>query len=473
MAGGKNWVVGRNFLVCDRDQQYLMPPSLTDWLPEDHLAWFLLDVVDELDLDELYAAYRADGWGRAAHDPSMMLALLLYAYCLGERSSRRIEQRCRQDIAFRVITANSVPDHATIARFRARHEQTLKGLLVQSLRLCQAAGLVSVGVLAVDGTKVAAQASMNATRSRAQIEAEVAAILAEAQAVDAVEDGQHAADAGADRAPVLRGGRVARRGRLLEAKVQLEAEDQAARDAYQRTVAERAAREAATGQRIRGRKPQLPAPDPERRVNTSDPDSRVMPAKGGWLQGYNAQIVTTLDQIIVAAEVTNLSNDQRLLHPMLAAATQTLTTAGHLEAIGTVLADAGYCTDANLAAADPHGPELLMPPYNLRKRRDPDDACEQLGNRAPKHQSAKQRLAQRLATEHGKALYRLRSQSVEAAFGQIKEARGCRRFHRRGHSAVSSEWTFICATHNLLKLWRKTRTGHGEQQPAGQPAAVG
>jgi transposase len=471
MAGRKNWVVGRNFLVCDRDQQYLMPPSLTDWLPEDHLAWFLLDVVDELNLDELYAAYRADGWGRAAHDPSMMLALLLYAYCLGERSSRRIEQRCHHDIAFRVITANSVPDHATIARFRARHEQTLKGLLVQSLRLCQAAGLVSVGVLAVDGTKIAAQASMNATRSRAQIEAEVAEILAEAQAVDAAEDGQHAAEAGADRPPVLRGGRVARRGRLLEAKVQLEAEDQAARDAYERTVAERAAREAATGQRIRGRKPQPPAPDPERRVNTSDPDSRVMPTKGGWLQGYNAQIVTTLDQIIVAAEVTNLSNDQRLLHPMLAAATQTLTTAGHLEPIGTVLADAGYCTDANLAAADPHGPELLMPPYNLRKRRDPDDACEQLGNRAPKHQSAKQRLAQRLATEHGKALYRLRSQSVEAAFGQIKEARGCRRFHRRGHTAVSSEWTFICATHNLLKLWRKTRTRHG-QQPAPQPAAA-
>jgi len=173
----------------------------------------------------------------------------------------------------------------------------------------------------------------------------------------------------------------------------------------------------------------------------------------------------------VAAEVTNLSNDQRLLHPMLAAAAHTLTTAGHVEPIGTVLADAGYCTDANLAAADPNGPELLMPPYNLRNRRDPDDACEQLGNRAPKDQSAKQRLAQRLATEHGKALYRLRSQSVEAAFGQIKEARGCRRFHRRGQSAVSSEWTFICATHNLLKLWRKTRTGRG-RRPVAQPAAA-
>jgi transposase len=184
---GDNWWVGPNFLACDRDQQFLMPPSVAEWLAEDHLAWFVLDVVDELDLDGLYAGYRADGWGHPAHEPSMMLALLLYAYCLGERSSRRIEARCRDDVAFRVITANSTPDHATIARFRVRHEDVLKGLLVQSLRLCQAAGLVRVGVVALDGTKIAAQASMNATRSREQIEAEVAAMLAEAAAVDAAE----------------------------------------------------------------------------------------------------------------------------------------------------------------------------------------------------------------------------------------------------------------------------------------------
>jgi transposase len=325
----KNERVGGNFLAANRDQQYLMPPSLSDWLAEDHLAWFLLDVVDGLDLSELYAAYRADGWGRAAHDPSMMLALLLYGYCLGERSSRRIEVRCREDVAFRVITANSFPDHATIARFRARHEHALTGLFVQSLRLCQAAGLVRVGVLALDGTKIGAQASMNATRSRAQIEAEVGRMLAEANSVDAAEDEQYAGRSPRDQSPVLRGGQAARRRRLMDAKARLAAEDQAEQEAYQRKVTERAVKEQATGRRMRGRKPQPPAPDRHRRVNISDPDSRVMPTKSGWVQGYNAQIVTTVDQIIVAAAVTNLTNDQPLLHPMLSATTQILHGGRH------------------------------------------------------------------------------------------------------------------------------------------------
>jgi transposase len=463
--------VGRHFLACDREQQYLMPPSLSDWLAEDHLAWFVLDVVDELDLSGLYAAYRADGWGRAAHEPSMMLALLLYAYCLGERSSRRIEARCRDDVAFRVITANSTPDHATIARFRARHEEVLKGLLVQSLRLCQGAGLVQVGVVALDGTKIAAQASMNATRSRAQIEAEVAQMLAEAAAVDAAED-LHPPDASGDaHTPMLRGGQAARRRRLLAAKEQLEVQDQAAQDAYERKVAERTAKEQATGRRMRGRKPTPPVPDQDQRVNTSDPDSRVMPTKGGWTQGYNAQIVTTVEQIIVAAEVTTNTNDQPLLHPMLTATAQTLHAAGITQSVTTVLADAGYCTDANLAAADPNGPELLMPAYNLRKDRDADDARDQLGNRAPKPSSAKQRLQEELATERGQALYRLRSQSVEPTFGQIKDARRCRRFQRRGQAAADSEWKLICATHNLLKLWRQTRTAR-VRVAAAKPAPV-
>jgi Transposase domain (DUF772) len=260
--------------------------------------------------------------------------------------SRRIEVRCQEDVAFRLITANSFPDHATIARFRARHEHALTGLFVQSLRLCQAAGLVRVGVLALDGTKIGAQASMNATRSRAQIEAEVGRMLGEANSVDAAEDEQYAGRSPRDQSPVLRGGQAARRRRLLDAKARLAAEDQA----------ERAVKEQATGRRMRGRKPQPPAPDRHRRVNISDPDSRVMPTKGGWVQGYNAQIVTTVDQIIVAAAVTNLTNDQPLLHPMLSATTQILHGVGIAEQITTVLADAGYCTDANLAAATPTVP---------------------------------------------------------------------------------------------------------------------
>jgi transposase len=449
--------VGWNFLACDREQQYLMPPSLTDWLPEDHLAWFVLGVVEQLDLSALHAGYRTDGWGRAAHDPSMMLALLLYAYCLGERSSRRIERRCLDDVAYRVITANATPDHATIARFRVRHQDVLAGLFVQSLRLCQAAGLVRLGVVALDGTKIAAQASMNATRRRADLEAEVAGMLAEAEASDSAEDGAELHRSSAEQARVLRGGQAARRARLLQAKARLEAEDHAALAAHQGTIAERAAKELATGKRIRGRKPQPPRPDPDRRVNTSDPDSRVMPIKKGWLQGYNAQIVTTIDQIIVAAQVHTCTNDQPLLHPMLAAAQNALHNAGIAEPIGTLLADAGYCTDTNLAAASRTGPRLLMPPYNTRKDRDVADARDQMGNRAPKPRSAKERMEQQLATEAGLALYRLRSQTVEPTFGQLKEVRGCRRFQRRGRAAVDSEWKLICATHNLLKLWRHGR----------------
>ncbi len=370
-----------------------MPVSVAEWLPEDHLAWFILNVVDQLDLAELYGAYRRDGWGRAAYEPSMMLALLLYANCVGERSSRRIEWRCREDVAFRVITANTAPDHATIARFRERHEQVLQGLFVQSLRLCRAAGLVQVGVVAVDGTKIRAQASMNATRSRAQIQTEVAAMFTQARAADTAED--LAADEGsAQSPPPMRGGRAARRVRLLAAKANLEHEDRAAEQAYQQVLAQRAAREAATGKRLRGRKPRPPVADPTRRVNTSDPESRLMPVKGGWLQGYNAQIVTTADQIIVAATVSTTTNDQPLLHPMLTAATTTLAAAGINQPIGVLLADAGYCTEDNLAAADPAGPRLLMPTYNMRKDRDVDDAHRQVGNRAPKKLSAKARMEQ-------------------------------------------------------------------------------
>lgn len=435
-------VVGRNFLACDRDQQYLMPPSVADWLPDDHLAWFILEVVEELDLAELYGAYRADGWGRAAHEPSMMLALLLYAYCQGERSSGQIERRCREDVAYRVITANTAPDHATIARFRARHEKTLFRLLVQSLRLCQAAGLVKIGVVALDGTKIAAQASMNAMRSRAQIEAEVAGMLAEADAADARGDAQQ------QESSALRGGRGQRLDRLRKAKESLEAQDRAAMDAYERRVAERTAKEKALGMKIRGRKPRLPTPDMDKRLNTSDPDSRVMPTKGAWLQGYNAQIATTTSQIIIAAGISSDTNDQKLLHPMLNWVAQTLQDVAITDPVTTVVADAGYCTDANLAAADPDGPELLMPPYNIRKDREVDEAHRQLRNRAPKLLSAKARMEERYASEAGQALYRLRGQSVEPVFGQIKEARRCRRFQRRGRRAVENEWNLICATHN-------------------------
>ncbi len=208
----------QNFLTCDRDQPLLLPPDLRDWLPADHLAWFVIEAIEELDLEPFYAVYRADGHGAAAHEPKMMLTLLAYSYAIGERSSRGIERRCREDIAFRVICANQIPDHATIARFRVRHEETLADLFGQVLGLCADAGLVEVGVLAVDGTKLEASASNHATRSYEQIAAE---ILAEAGRIDAAEDELHG-EARGDELPEHLASREGRRAWLREAKERLE-----------------------------------------------------------------------------------------------------------------------------------------------------------------------------------------------------------------------------------------------------------
>jgi transposase len=212
--------VAQNFLPCDRDQELLLPPSLREWLPQDHLAWFVLESVAELDLGAFYAAYRSDGWGAAAHDPQMMVALLVYAYAIGVRSARGIERRCRDDVAFRVITANQVPDHATIARFRARHEQAIAELFGGVLALCARAGLVKVGIVAVDGTKIAAAATHHATRSYEQIAEE---ILAEAARIDAAEDELYG-EARGDELPEGLRTSGDRRKWLREARQALEAE---------------------------------------------------------------------------------------------------------------------------------------------------------------------------------------------------------------------------------------------------------
>jgi transposase len=202
-----------NFRACDRDQAYLLPPDLRDWLPSGHLAWFVLDVVDQLDLGPFLKAYRADGHGRAAYEPQMLLAVLLYAYCTGIRSSRQIERRCTEDIAFRVLAGNNTPDHVTIARFRVRHEQALAGLLIASLKLCAAAGMVRLGLVALDGTKIEANAAAAANRTHAHLEAQVAELLAQAAATDQAEDHEYGAARG-DELPRALAGRAERLARL-------------------------------------------------------------------------------------------------------------------------------------------------------------------------------------------------------------------------------------------------------------------
>jgi transposase len=414
--------MAQNFVGCDREQAFLMPPSLRDWLAEDHLAWCVIDAVEELDLSAFYGDYRADGHGRAAYDPAMMVALLLYAYAIGERSSRAIESRCRVDVAFRVITANAAPDHATIARFRARHQDALAALFGQVLGLCGRAGMVSLGVIALDGTRMVANASGLANRTYEQIAAE---ILAEADAIDAAQDEQLGAARG-DELPAELADRGSRRARLREAKRRLDEEHQAAHQAYLDKVA---AREQRTG-RQRGRPPKAPPerPDAQARVNVTDPDSRPVHTARGFIQGYNAQAVTTADQIVVAADVRQGGTDQGLLEPMIAAATDELRRAGIEAGIGAAVAV-----------------QALVPPDGHMDGKDIDPA------RAGGLYDYMRRL---LASGPGKRLYAQRKQTIEPIFGQTKHNRNIGRFQRRGLAACQAEWRLITATHNLLKYWR-------------------
>jgi len=440
--------VAPNFLLCDRDQELLLPPSLREWLPEDHLAWFVLDAVEEMDLTAFYGAYREDGWGRAAFEPKMMVALLLYAYAVGERSSRQIERRCREDVAFRVITANQVPDHATIARFRARHEQALAATFTQVLALCARAGLVSVGVVALDGTLLAGNASPAATRSYASIREEVERMLGEAAHADAAEDERLGEARGDELPPELVDAR-SRRERLRRCKEQLEQTQADEEAAYQANLTWRAAWEAEHGRRLTGRKPTPPDPAAlaGRKINTTDPDTRLMKRAGGKsVQGYNAQVVASPEQVILAARVTRSHNDTDQLAPMVARAAGALHEAGVEEPIRTVLADGGYWNSPAITSVRSQGIDVLVP-TQARRRTQPRKVAPRQGEEA-------RRIEAVLSTPEGQALYHRRQQMVEPVFAHIKCIRRSDRFLRRGVAACQAEWQLIATTHNLLKLWR-------------------
>jgi transposase len=452
-----------NFLRGDRDQPFLLPPDLRDWLPADHLAWFVRDVVDQLDLDSFYLAHRNDGHGHPAYDPKTLLGVLLYGYCIGVRSSRQIERRCHEDLAFRVLASNQVPDHVTIARFRVRHQQALAGFLVQSLKLCAAAGLVRLGVIALDGTKVAANAADRANRTLAKLEDEVAQILQEAAETDQAEDRQHGPARG-DELPAELASPTGRLARLQQAKARLEAEAAARQQRYEQRVAGLVAAARAKGKQPRAHiKPRArdEAPNPKAVANTTDPDSRFLHTRNGTVQGYNAQAVVTEDQVVVAADLTREANDLQQLEPMLGAVDQTLAAAQIQDRPGTLLADSGYWSIANLTSiSDP--PELLIWPAKTGRTGKPRKDGKPSASRSDGLRAA---MFAKLHSEAGKACYAKRKQTVEPVFGQLKEHQGARRFLRRGLAACEAEWRLLCGTHNLLKLWRHTR-----HQPA--PAAI-
>jgi transposase len=438
--------MAQNFLACDREQELLLPASLRDWLGEGHLAWLVLDVVETIDLSAFYRAYRDDGHGRAAHDPAMMVALLLYSYAVGERSSRTIERRCCEDVASRVICANQVPDHSTIARFRARHQDALAATFSQILGLCARAGLVSVGLVALDGTAINGNAAAGATHSYAQIDKEVDRILGEAAAVDAAED-QQFGEARGDELPAGMRDRRSRLERLKRCQQELEAEQARKVAAHQANLNWRADWEAEHGRKLGGRKPFAPDPDGLSKaiINTTDPDSRPIRRTGRpTVQGYNAQAVATVGQIIVAADVTQHGVDATQLEPMIRQAGETLANAGVTEEIQTVLADGGYWNGPHMKALGQAGIEVIVPTRSAVRTK-----ARKL---APKQGPDAERIDRLLDTPEGKALYTKRQHMIETVFANTKFNRGIRRFQRRGLAACRSEWQLIAATHNLLKL---------------------
>ena len=464
--------MGQRFLGCDREQSFLMPPDVREWLPEGHLAWFVLDAVGEMELDAFYAAYRVDGRARPAYDPAMMIGVLLYAYARGIRSSRVIERACVEDVAFRVLAAQQRPDHATIARFMVRHETALAALFGQVLELCARGGLVSVAVLAVDGTKLPANASRDANVDYEQLAREV---LEEAKATDAAEDELYG-DARGDELPEqLRTGE-GRRAWLREAKRRLEQEraqnpkpvprdrPKRVREAKRRLEEElwtemhaNAAYERYRSGRMKdGRRfsrrpnPYTPPDTPQGQINLTDPDSSVVKGSRGrgFLQGYNAQAVANEHQIVIAAEVATVGADFGNLEPMLDAAQHELAAVGVTEIPQVLVADAGYWHQQQMERIVDRGIPVLIPP-DARSRKD---------TRPGWNGGLYAFMRRVLDSERGGALYSQRQAIIEPVFAQTKFNRGIDRFRRRGRGAVRTKWRLITATLNLLKLHRHALT---------------
>ena len=458
--------MGKSFRADDLNQSLLFPPSLQDWLPEAHLARFLSDVVSALDLEGIYASYNEkDGRGMSAYAPAMMVRVLLYGYATGVYSSRKIQAKTYDDVAFRFLSADQHPDHSTLAEFRKRHLQALAGLFLQAVQLCAKAGLVKLGHVAIDGTKIKANASKHKAMSYARmgeaerrLKQEIDALLQQAEETDAAEDALYGKGRRGDELPDELSRRDSRLKKIQQAKAELE-QEAAEKVEQQRAEAEakRAARrdqEQQTGKKSRGREPKVPDPEqaqPEAKAqrNFTDGDSRIMPDganKGSFLQGYNAQAaVDSTAQVIVAAEITQQSNDRRQLLPMLE---QLEANLGRKP--DAVSADAGYWSEANATDERAAGSDLHIATGRMKH----DQTMTPESGPPPDQATPKQAMQDKLRTDAGRTIYKMRKAIVEPVFGQIKEHRGFRRFSLRGLENVRAEWKLVCATSNLLKLFR-------------------
>ena len=431
--------MSKTYLSYEPDQQLLLPAALQEWLPDDHLAYFISDVVDQLDMSEVTARYERERRGGPPYHPRMMVKVLLYGYCVGVAFSRRIAQRLHEDIAFRVLAANNTPDFRTISDFRKDNVNALSGLFVQVLALCQQAGLVKLGHVALDGTKVKANASKHKAMSyqrmkekAAQLAAEVAELLRQAQAADDEEDRRYGKDKRGDELPQELAFREGRLEKIREAMAALEAEAQAA--------AEQAEAEG-------GNHPGVP--DDKAQRNFTDTESRIIPAPGGkdFLQSYNCQaVVDSAHQVIVAARATNQASDKQQAAAMME---ETIDNVGAVPR--EVSADAGYYSAKAVDELYALGVDPFVAPEQTRHGRVVPPAPR---GRIPSHLSPRDRMRRKLQTKRGRQRYALRMQTVEPVFGQIKQGRGFRQFLLRGLEKVNGEWSLICTGHNLLKLFR-------------------
>jgi transposase len=435
------------------DQTYLFPPSPHDWLPEGDLVYFLLDTVATLDLAPIFAHYERELRGQPPFHPRMMVALLLYCYATGTRSSRRIMRRCHVDVACRAIVGEDIPDFRTISDFRKIHLARLETLFVEVLKLCALAGLAKVGTIALDGTKVKANASRHKAMSydrmkteEARLKGEIAKLLADAQAADDAEDLEHGPDRHGDELPDELARRRSRLAKIQGAKKLLE--ERAGIEAT-----EAAARRQAEGKSPPKAPPTEAVPGAKDQINFTDPESRIMKVSNkGWDQCGNAQAVTNEHQIILAADVTDQANDVRQIVPMVDQTRANLDAAGIKGAIKAMVGDAGYYSEPNAAALGQRGIDPYLATERLKHHEKVASAPR---GRIPKDLSAKQRMARKLRTKKGREMYAKRKGMIEPIFGQLKQVLGFRQFSMRGLSSMRGEWRLMATVHNLLKLWRK------------------
>jgi transposase len=420
------------------DQMFLLPPSLRDWLPENHLVYFVSDVVDQLDLSKIESVYEKDDRGQPPFHPRMMTKILVYAYCVGVFSSRRIQKRLIEDIAFRVLAAGNQPDFRTISDFRKIHLDALHNLFEQVLKLALTAGAIKLGRVALDGSKIKANASKHKAMSYKRMKeegrnlrAEVQQLLKQAKAADDEEDARYGKDKSGDELPEELSRRETRLQRIKEAKKALE---QRAREEAKQSKESDGSEEKAT-------------PEDKAQYNFTDPESRIMKGADGFVQAYNAQAVVEQEcQLIVAQAVTQEVNDKKQTVPMVKAIKE---QAGQTPE--QLLADSGYCSDKNLEALE-NKPIDVYIATGRQKHGKRSAPCKP----GPLPQGATQvdKMARKLQTKAGATVYAARKSIVEPVFGQIKQARGFRQFLLRGIKKVRGEWALVCATHNILKMYR-------------------